>query len=185
MKILEWGDTLISKLVESGKVNTVADLYKLTVKDLSELERMGDKSAKKCYDILHDNKELSLDLFLGALSIPGIGSSTIRLIMGAGCDNLTKFGQLKAEHFEKVAGVGPVKAKSLANGLVHNQQLIFDLLANGVKIKDKIIGKLSGKSFCFSGSMKNKRADLESMVEKAGGEVKSSVGKRTYIFSAW
>lgn len=177
LNILEWGESLIKKLVESNKVNTIADLYKLTVNDLSSLDRMGDKSAKKCYDILHSNKEIPLDIFIGALSIPGIGSSTIKLIMDAGCDELTKFGQLKAEHFEKVAGVGPIKAKSLAEGLINNQKLIIDLLANGIKIKDKIIGKLTGKSFCFSGNMVNKRQNLEAMVIKNGGQVKSSVGK--------
>lgn len=177
LNILEWGESLIKKLVESNKVNTIADLYTLTINDLSSLDRMGDKSAKKCYDILHSNKEIPLDIFIGALSIPGIGSSTIKLIMDAGCDELTKFGQLKAEHFEKVAGVGPIKAKSLAEGLINNQKLIIDLLANGIKIKDKIIGKLTGKSFCFSGNMVNKRQNLEAMVIKNGGQVKSSVGK--------
>lgn len=175
--ILEWGDSLVSKLIESGKVNTIADLYTLSIKDLSSLERMGEKSAKKCYDILHSNKELSLDIFLGALSIPGIGSSTIRLIMDAGCDTLHKFGQLKAEHFEKVQGVGPVKAKSLADGLLNNQDLILQLLNNGITIKTKILGKLSGKSFCFSGNMDNKRGVLEKMVLDSGGVVKNSVGK--------
>lgn len=177
LNILEWGESLIKKLVESNKVNTIADLYTLTINDLSSLDRMGDKSAKKCYDILHSNKEIPLDIFIGALSIPGIGSSTIKLIMDAGCDELTKFGQLKAEHFEKVVGVGPIKAKSLAEGLISNQKLIIDLLANGIKIKDKIIGKLTGKSFCFSGNMVNKRQNLEAMVIKNGGQVKSSVGK--------
>ena len=31
INILEWGDTLIEKLVRTGKVTTVADLYTLTV----------------------------------------------------------------------------------------------------------------------------------------------------------
>jgi len=177
LNILEWGDSLITKLVESGKVSNVADLYTLTVDDLASLERMGEKSAKKCYDILHANKSISLDVFLGALSIPGIGSSTIRLIMDAGCDDLTKFGQLKAQDFEKVPGVGPIKAKSLADGLIANQKLILKLLINGVFIKSKIVGKLTGKSFCFSGTTTNKRSVLEKMASDAGASVKSSVGK--------
>lgn len=177
LNILEWGTSLLTKLVESGKVETVADLYTLTVADLSSLDRMGDKSAQKCYDILHANKEISLEVLLGALSIPLIGQSTIKLIMDSGCDTLEKFGQLDAAQFEQVSGVGPARANSLAEGLKHNQQLILQLLENGVKIKDKIVGKLTGKSICFTGSMVNKRPVLEKMAAEAGATVKNSVGK--------
>ena len=185
LNLLEWGDTLVEKLVESKKVHTVADLYTLTVADLANLDRMGQKSAQKCYDILWANKEVALDIFLGALSIPMIGASTIKSIMNAGCDNLEKFGQLKAEHFEQVPGVGPTKAKFLAEGLLHNQKLILQILENGVKIKDKIVGTLTGKSVCFTGSMKNKRPILEKMALDAGADLKGSVGKGlTYLVIA-
>jgi DNA ligase (NAD+) len=177
LNLLEWGDTLVEKLVKSKKVTTVADLYTLTVDDMANLDRMGQKSAQKCYDILWANKEVSLEVFLGALSIPMIGQSTIKLIMDAGCDTLEKFGQLDATEFEKVLGVGPTKAQSLANGLISNQQLILDLLQNGVKIKDKIIGTLTGCRIAITGSTKNKRTVLEKFIVDNGGENKSSVGK--------
>jgi DNA ligase (NAD+) len=185
LNLLEWGDTLVEKLVASGKVNDVADLYKLTVDDIANLDRMGEKSAKKCHAILWDNKEISLEVLLGALSIPMIGQSTIKLIMNAGCDTLEKFGQLKADNFEQVPGVGPTKAKSLADGLVQNQKLILNILNNGVVIKGRVDGVLSGKSVCFTGSMNTKRPVLEKMAAEAGGDVKGSVGKGlTYLVIA-
>jgi DNA ligase (NAD+) len=185
LNLLEWGDTLIEKLVDANKVVDIADLYKLTVNDLATLDRMGDKSAQKCYDILWANKEVSLEVFLGALSIQMIGQSTIKAIINAGCDTLKKFGQLDAAQFEQVPGVGPTKAKFLADGLENNQLLIMDLLTNGVVIKDKIMGKLTGKSVCFTGAMKNKRPVLEKMAAEAGADVKSSVGKGlTYLIIA-
>jgi DNA ligase (NAD+) len=185
LNLLEWGDTLVEKLVASGKVNDVADLYKLTVDDIANLDRMGEKSAKKCHAILWDNKEISLEVLLGALSIPMIGQSTIKLIMNAGCDTLEKFGQLKADNFEQVPGVGPTKAKSLADGLIQNQKLILNILNNGVVIKGRVDGVLSGKSVCFTGSMNTKRPVLEKMAAEAGGDVKGSVGKGlTYLVIA-
>lgn len=185
LNLLEWGDTLVERLVETGKVTTVADLYSLTVDDIAGIDRMGKKSAQKCYDILWQNNEITLDILLGALSIPMIGATTIRQIMSAGCDTLEKFGQLQASHFEMVPGVGPTKAESLAAGLKNNQQLILDLLKNGVKIKGKIIGKLTGSSLCFTGAMKMKRPVLEKMAADSGAEIKSSVGKGlTYLVIA-
>ncbi len=175
LNLLEWGDSLIEKLIESKKVTTVADLYTLTVDDLAGLDRMGKKSAQKCHDLLWASKEIPLDVFLGALSIPMIGGSTIRSIMNAGCDTLEKFGQLGATQFEQVPGVGPTKAKSLADGLKSNQQLILNILDNGVKIKDKIVGKLTGSKIAITGSTTTKRSDLEKFISDNGGENKSSV----------
>lgn len=185
LNLLEWGDTLIEKLVDAKKITTVADLYKLKVDDIASLDRLGEKTAKKCLDILWGNVEVPLEVLLGALSIPMIGQSTIKAIMNSGCDTLEKFGQLSATEFEMVPGVGPTKAQSLADGLLSNQQLILDILSNGVKIKDLVKGKLTGKSICFSGAMKNKRPVLEKMASDAGANVKSSVGKGlTYLVIA-
>jgi DNA ligase (NAD+) len=185
LNVLEWGDTLIERLVESKKVTTVADLYRLSVKDLASIDRMGEKSAQKCFDLLLEAKEIPLEVFLGALSIQMIGQSTIKAIMNSGCDTLEKFGQLKAIHFEQVPGVGPTKAKFLADGLAANQKLILDILSTGVTIKEIAVGSLTGNSICFTGSMKTKRPVLEKMAAEAGGEIKSSVGKGlTYLVIA-
>lgn len=177
--IKEWGARLIDRLVDSGKVKTIADLYKLSINDLSGIERMGKKSAKTCYDILHTNKEISLEVFLGGLSIPMIGQSTIKAIMSNNVNSLEQFIKLASvpSSFESINGVGPIKAESLANGLLKNKQLIQDILDAGVTIKEKIIGKLTNKSVTFTGTMVNKRQVLEKMVIDAGGVVKNSVTK--------
>ena len=138
---------------------------------------MGKKSSKKCYDILHSNKEIPLELFLGGLSIPLIGQSTVKLIMSSGYNNLEKMFAASSSDFEKIAGLGPVKAKSFKAGLHENKQLIKDILESEVNIKQKIVGKLTNYSFCFTGTMVNKRSILEKMVCDAGGDVKSSVSK--------
>lgn len=177
LNVLEFGDGIIDKLVESGKATNIADLYSLTVDDLASLDRMGQKSAQKCYDLLWASKEVPLEVMLGGLSIPMIGQSTIKAIMNSGCDTLEKFGQLNAEQFEKVPGVGPTKAKSLADGLKTNQSLILSLLDKGVKIKTKTVGALTNTSVCFTGTMVNKRTILEKMAADAGADVKGSVGK--------
>ena len=177
LNILEWGSALIEKLIQSKKVSNIADLYKLTIEDLSQLERMGKKSAKNCYDSLWQITEIPLDLLLGSLSIPGIGSSTVKLIINSGTDTLEKFRAVKIDDLEKVSGIGPTRAKSLFEGLKINAQLIDQILANGIKIKSKAVGKLSGTKIAITGSTNIKRADLERMIENAGGEFKSSVGK--------
>jgi DNA ligase (NAD+) len=178
LNLLEWGETLIHKLTETGLVTNVADLYRLNVEDLLTIERMGEKSAKKCLDILWSNADIPLEVFLGGLSIPMIGQTTIKLIMNAGCDTLEKFGQLNAEAFAQVPGVGPIKAKSLADGLKKHRNLILNILAQGVSIKKRTVGKLTGSRIAITGSTKTKRADLEKFIADNGGEYKSSVNKQ-------
>jgi DNA ligase (NAD+) len=176
LNILDFGETLIERLVENKKIQTVADIYALTIKDLMTVERMGEKSATTAYNNLWAYSTIPLETMLGALSIPMIGTSSLKLVVEAGYDTLEKIQAMTAADFEKIQGLGPVKAKSLVQGLQDYKEVIKQLLNNGVKIKEKTMGSLTGKSFCFTGSMLNKRADLEKMVENAGGSVKS-VGK--------
>lgn len=177
LNILEWGDKIIDRLVQSGKVKTVADLYKLWVADLAELERMGETSATKCYNILWSHNEVPLEVFLGGLSIPMVGQSTIKAVMKSGYDTLEKISQMTMEQLQSVPGLGPIKAESLYRGLKDNQSLIVELLNGGVRIKEKMSGVLAGKQIVFTGTMVNKRTELEKMAKDAGAEVKGSVGK--------
>lgn len=177
LNILELGDTVIEKLVSAGFVKTPADLYKLTVADIASLDRMGEKSAQNVYDSIWKNNPVPLEIFLGGLSIPMIGASTIKLLMEAGYDSLDAIMLMPETDIEAVKGIGPIKAASLFNGMRKYDSTIWSLLMNGVKIKEKVIGSLTGKSFCFTGSMVNKRPVLEKMVSDAGGTVKNSVGK--------
>lgn len=177
LNILDFGETLIERVVECGKVKTVADLYKLTIKDLAGLERMGEKSATTAHTNLWAYSIIPLETMLGALSIPMIGTSSLKLVVEAGYDSLEKIQTMTAGDFEKIQGLGPIKAKSLVQGLTDYKEVIKQLLDNGVKVKGKTMGSLTGKSFCLTGTMVNKRADLEKMIEDAGGSIKGTVGK--------
>jgi len=177
LDIKEWGEVLIEKLVTSGKVKAVPDLYKLTIPALAEVDRISDHVADKLLKILWAKNPIPMESLLGALSIPGCAASTIRMVMDAGHDSWAKLSNLDAVALSKVPGLGPVKSRTLANWLQHHAGQVKELHGLGVRIKDVIVGSLTGKSFCFTGSMVRKRGDLEAMVVAAGGGVKGSVGK--------
>lgn len=177
LNLLEWGSELIARLVESNKVVTIADLYRLSIADIASMDRMGDKSAKKCYDILWNNTEVSLENLLGGLSIPMVGASIIKMVISSGHDTLDKILGLNVDQLEAVNGLGPAKAASLYEGLKNNKDLVNELLGLGITIKQKTAGKLSGKSFAITGSLSMKRSEVEKIIEDNGGIVKSSVGR--------
>lgn len=177
LDIKEWGEVLLEKLVTSGKVKSVPALYKLTAKDLADLERVTEAGGAKLLKLLWSKNPIALETLLGALSIPGCASSTIRMVMDAGHDTWDKFRKLTVADFTKVPGLGPVKSQTLADWVRESGQTVDDLLASGVKIKEAVKGSLTGQSFCFTGTMARKRGDLEAMAVAAGGVVKSSVGR--------
>ena len=179
INILEWGDTLVERLVETGKVDTIVDLYRLSLDDIAAIERMGKKSAFNCYQSLWSHNPIPLELLLGSLSIPMIGSASIKLVMDAGFDTLDKIFAASEESFNGIKGLGPRKSKSLFQGLQKNKEMIGELMKTDIKVEEKIVGELTGKSFALTGAMVNKRATLEELIVSLGGTVKGSVGKTT------
>lgn len=176
--VLEWGEKIIDKLVESGKVKLISDLYKLSIDDLSSIDRMGEKSATKCYSLLWKKEELPLDIFLGALSIPNAASSTIRMLINEGYDNLEKILNAKEEELVKVKGIGNIKAELIVDGLKRNKKIINDIMKQGIKIKEiNSNGKLLGKRICITGATEIKRGDLQKMIAENGGSYAGSISK--------
>jgi DNA ligase (NAD+) len=185
LDIKEWGDTLIERLVAMNLVADVSDLYRLTEKDLSGVDRMGPKSAEKVVKTLRAKMQVPMEVLLGSLSIPLCGQSTLKMVMNAGYDSLAKLKAANIEQLAAVEGLGPVKAQSLWTWLQNDSGLVDKLNAVGVTIEGKIFGKATGMSFCFTGASTLPRGDLELLVRKAGGEVKTSVGKKlTYLVMA-
>src|ERR1700761_5902419 len=76
MDIEGLGDKIIEQLVEQELVKSPADLYRLAVAQLSELERMGEKSATKLEQAIDKSRETTLPRFLFALGIRDVGEAT-------------------------------------------------------------------------------------------------------------
>lgn len=186
LDIKEWGEGLIEKLVSTGLVSTPADLYLLSEGALAGVDRMGVRSAQNVLKTLWAKECLPLEDLLGALSIPGIGSSLIRLVMDAGMDTWEAIQAASVKDFEAVQGLGPVRSENLFTWLSGpGKGLVEDILSCGVSIRTKVVGSLSGQTFCFTGTMKNKRKVLEEMVTSRGGVLKPSVSKGlTYLVQA-
>jgi DNA ligase (NAD+) len=178
---LEWGDKILQKLVDSGMVKDVADLYRLKASDIAGIDRMGERSAKNLITELDKFREISLENFIGGLTIDNVATSTVKLVISAGYSNLDYIYKLSVNDLIKISGFGDIKAKAFYQGLIDNKDRISDILSAGVKIKGKIQGNLSGKIFVFTGSSKTPRAKLIQMVQENGGETKNSVVKGTHF----
>jgi DNA ligase (NAD+) len=177
LNILEWGEKVLTKLVEAGLVKDVGDLYRLTAEDITGCDRMGEKSATNLISELDKFREISLENFLGGLTIPNVATSTVKQVIDVGYKTLDEFYGLTPERVSHIPGFGQIRAQALCQGLIENRDRINDILAAGVKIRAKIVGNLTGKKFVFTGASSLPRKELVKMVLDKGGEVKDSVSK--------
>ena len=181
--VLHFGDALIDMLCESGKVETIADLYTLDPKEVAQMGMGGRQvggTATKAFNNLHANKTIPLHIFVGALGIPLIGRSMAKMIVDAGFDSLNKMSKAKVADIAGIAGMGQIKAEAFCDGFwdLLDKGIITGLLKH-ITVATKAVGAFTGKSVCLTG-FRDKQ--MEAAVEAAGGTMKSSVSKDlTYL----
>jgi DNA ligase (NAD+) len=186
MDIEGLGIKLIDQLVEKELVKSPADIYLLDIERLQSLERMAEKSASNIIAAIEASKSVSSDRFLYSLGIPLVGEHVAGLLM-------QNFGTIDAliaansDVLQKIPGVGPEVAQSVIAYFSENKnrEVVHGLLAGGVNVlpvmSAEILreGKMSGKSFVFTGTISMSRSEAKTLVQNAGGKVSGSVSRQT------
>jgi len=186
MDIAGLGERLIEQLVEAGMVETPADLYRLDAEKLSNLERMGEKSAANLVAAIERSKETTLARLIYALGIRNVGESTAR-DLARHCGNIGVIAGADAEALERVPDVGPVVAQSIVQFFAerHNREVIDALLKAGVKAKveappARASTGVAGKSFVLTGTLPSMtREEAKERIVAHGGRVAGSLSKKT------
>jgi DNA ligase (NAD+) len=177
------GVKLIDQLVDKGLVKDVADLYYIEKEALIALERMAEKSAQNIIDAIEKSKEKPLAKFLFALGIRHVGEH-ISEVLARRYPRLGDFFHLSEEDLMEVEGIGPEVAASVHQFFSDkkNKESIERLKKAGVRVIEPPIkekGKLAGKVFVFTGSLKSYgRDEARDLVESLGAATTSSVSKK-------
>lgn len=181
------GEKIVDQLLTGGLVHSPADLYKLTVEQFADLERLGEKSAKNLVDALEKSKKTTLARFLYALGIRDVGESTATALAN-------HFGSLETLQdandaaIQEVPDVGPVVAAHVYTFFQqpHNREVIQALRERGVHWPAQKAraapteGPLTGKTFVLTGTLESmSRDDAGDRITALGGKVTGSVSKKT------
>jgi DNA ligase (NAD+) len=180
------GEQLIDQLVDKNVVTTAADLYKLGLRSLVELDRMAEKSAQNVLSALETSKLTSFPRFIYALGIRHVGESTAK-DLAAHFGNTDALMKATEEQLLEVPDVGPVVAKSILRFFSDplNVELVEQLLASGIhwpviEVQEKGEQVLAGKTLVLTGTLPTlSRDQATEVIEKAGGKVSGSVSKKT------
>ncbi len=189
MDIEGLGQKLVVQLVESGLVQSIADLYKLDRDQLIGLERMGEKSADNLLLELERSKAPDLDRLLYALGIREVGEVTARSL-ALHFTSLENIIQASEEDLVEVPDVGPIVASHVHAFFreQHNIEVIAELAVAGLrwKVVETSAGEqpLAGQIWVLTGALGMPRARAKNLLESLGARVTSSVSAKTSVVLA-
>ncbi|MBK6940589.1 MAG: NAD-dependent DNA ligase LigA [Planctomycetes bacterium] len=186
------GPKLVEQLVQRGLVTDLADLYRLNVEDVLDLERMGEKSAAKLIAGIAAAREVQLPRFLFGLGIVHVGE-TVAQALAERFESLAALRSATAEELMAEKGIGEEVARSVASWFAEpkNQDLLDRMEALGVRTsyEARRVARTSGpfvnKTVLFTGTLASQtRPEAEEKVKERGGRILKAVSKNLDLLIA-
>ena len=192
MNIDGLGEKIINQLVNEGYVKSIADLYKLEIDSLLELERFGEKSANNLLIEINESKNKNWHKQLYGLGIPHIGEANAKSLSNNfnSIEELNAIAKESPENISNIYGFGNEMKDAIVKWFddSNNQTLIKELKAIGFSLKESLDSNYNsnqsnvfdGKSFVLTGTLDSlTRDEAKELIESAGGKVSSSISKKT------
>ncbi|MBU4252828.1 MAG: NAD-dependent DNA ligase LigA [Candidatus Omnitrophica bacterium] len=179
------GEAVIAQLVKLGWLKSLADIYKLKINDLLEVELFKEKKANNLLKAIQISKKQSLARLIFALGIRHVGQkAAYTLAMEFG--SMGKLMRSKLGGLDRIPEIGEVMAGSIVGyfHLSQTKKLIRQLKSAQVNMRQEVskvkINALTGKRIVFTGQLKGfSRSQAEGVVRQFGGITASSVSSKT------
>jgi DNA ligase (NAD+) len=186
MDIEGLGGAMVEQLVDRGLVREVSDIYSLTNAELTELERMAEKSVAKLLAAIERSKKQPLWRLIFGFGILHVGVSAARALADHFPD-LAALMAASAEELERIPDVGEVVGASIAQFFTEpgNRAMIEKLRAAGLRLtsepKSAPAGgsKINGTTWVITGTLSQPRGEIAEEIVRQGGKVSGSVSKKT------
>ncbi len=190
MDISGMGDILIEKLIDSGKIKDVSDIYALKYEDFYSMDNFKEKSATNLINAIEKTKNNSLDKLIFGLGIRNVGKKAAKILANK-YEDIYEISKASLEELSNLEDFGDIMAKSVVEFFEKPKTMeIIEKLNNyGVNLKGNKINlssnKLEGKSICVTGSFDDySRDDIVKIIEENSGKFVNSVSKKTDILIA-
>lgn len=191
MRIEGLGEALAEQLIGRKLVYDVADLYKLQLEDVANLERRAEKSAANLLAQLEASKERDLPHLIFGLGLRHVGERTAG-ILARHFRSLERLAGASVEELDAIHEIGLTVAESVYDWFADegNRSLCDHLRAAGVRTEltqsangsgdNEFDGLFAGKQFVLTGKLASlTRDEARLLIEARGGRVASSVSKKT------
>lgn len=179
------GEKIIERLVDSGLVKDLADIFYLTPFELTQLgSGIGHKTIVNLLSQIEQAKSAPLHKIITGLGIPMVGEKTAR-ILAQNMRSIDRIMNATVDELTQIPGIGSEVARNVREYFDNEKtkQLIEKLKKAGVKLQEDQQQNeqvLTGLSFAVTGVLKNfSRNQIEDLIHSLGGKVSDSVTKNT------
>ena len=176
------GEKNVVALVDAGYVRDIADIYRLSARQLLALDRFGEISARKLIDAISASKTPKLERFIYGLGIRHVGAQTA-FDLADNFGSLDALAQATIDDLRDIDGVGEVVAESIAAWFVDedNLRLLDKFKSVDVKPRHEAhTGALAGKSFVVTGTLESmSRDEAAERIQALGGKFQTTVARDT------
>jgi DNA ligase (NAD+) len=187
MEIENIGPQLVRQLLETDLITSFEDVLNLDADQLMELERIGEKSAKKIYQNIQKAKKAPLARVIAALGISNVGIVVAEKIAEFFDQSLEKFVVADKDSLIQIEGISDKVANNITAYCASEKgQASIESIKKWWQGPDKQAQQnsdksdiLAGKNFVVTGEASVPRKKLEKLIKECGGTVKSSVSTKT------
>lgn len=178
------GSAIVDALIEKGLIHSPADIYSLTLDDISSLWKSGTTAAKKLLAAIESSKQQDVSRLIYALGIRQVGAKTGKTLAG-------RFGSLDAlmeasiEMLSEVPDIGQVTAQSIYDWFhleqsIHMVNLLRKAGVNFESTREVTDSRFAGMTFVLTGTLTRfTRDEATEKIELLGGKASGSVSKKT------
>ena len=188
MNIDGLSEETLTKFVEWGWIKNLFDVYNLTqyFSELKHKEGFGTRSVKKLQDAIENSKNVELDHFIAALSIPGIGTAQAKELAKKfkTWETFDEAGHGSYD-FSTLNGFGEIANRNIHNWFytMYQEDCIPQLVRNlhFINSNTEEDNRLSGMTFVITGSLTRfaNRDELKKELESHGAKVVGTISNKT------
>lgn len=184
MDIEGLGSAIVDSLIEKGAIRSPADIYYLTMDELSGLWKSGTKAAQKLLDAIAASKSQDVSRLIFALGIRQVGAKTGKSLAAA-FGSLDKLMEATLEELTQVPDIGEVTAESICEWFAQPQSrhMVRRLKEAGVNFESKRVvtdTRFAGKTIVLTGALSRfTREEATEKIELFGGKASGSASKKT------
>lgn len=192
MNIDGLGPETVDMFYRLGLIKDAADLYRLTVDDIKDLDRMGQKSAENIVNGIAASRSVPFERVLFALGIRFVGETVAKKIARS-FKSIDEVEQASLDTLMSIDEIGEKIAQSIVSyfGNPLNRNLVERLKEAGLQFsrsEEDLSGytdKLAGQSIVISGVFEHhSRDEYKEMIERNGGKNVGSISSKTSFILA-
>jgi len=184
MNIIGLGNEIIEQLISNNIINNIADIYYMSKEQILSLRKQGEKSSNKLIQSVKISMNTTLEKFIFALGIRGVGEITSKILVN-NFGNLSKLMHISIVDLKNIKSIGPITADNIFTFFrnENNIEIIKRLISYGIRFSEQNLDNtkpLFKQIFVLTGILKTYcREEAKTKLQELGAIVTNHISKKT------